>query len=258
MQLGEVANPEATEFGKPLEGIRVLAVEQMQAMPFATQLFARLGADVIKIEDPTRGESGRASTPFMVDPEGRHMGATFVRNNLNKRSVGIDVRNPKGRDLVVRLVERMDIFAENYKAGAMDENGLGYKDLSAVNPRLIYASVSGFGIGESPYRGRPAYASIVESMSGAYEYQRDLSRPPIVAPVGALGDISTALFSAVGMLAALIHRERTGLGQHVDVAMLDSMVAMSDLVTNFWSMGLEARQERLPGASHHHARLQRF
>jgi crotonobetainyl-CoA:carnitine CoA-transferase CaiB-like acyl-CoA transferase len=238
MQLGEVANPEATEFGKPLEGIRVLAVEQMQAMPFATQLFARLGADVIKIEDPVRGESGRGSTPFMVDPEGRHMGATFVRNNLSKRSVGVDVRNPKGRDLVIRLAKRMDIFAENYKAGAMDECGLGYQDLSAVNPRLIYASVSGFGLGESPYRGRPAYAPIVESMSGAYEYQRDIERPPTVAPVGALGDISTGMFATIGMLAALIHRERTGLGQHVDVAMLDSMVAMSDVVTNFWSMGV--------------------
>ena len=237
MQLGEVANPEATKFGKPLEGIRTLAVEQMQAMPFATQLLARLGADVIKVEDPTMGESGRASTPFLVDPHGRHVGATFVRNNLNKRSVGIDIRSPKGRDLVIRLTGKMDIFAENYKAGAMDELGLGFSDLSTSNPRLIYASVSGFGIGESPYRGRPAYASIVESMSGAYEYQKDVSRPPTVAPVGALGDISTAMFAAVGMLAALIHRERTGLGQHVDVAMLDSMVAMSDVVTNFWSMG---------------------
>ena len=149
---------------------------------------------------------------------------------VRKRWVGVDVRNPGGRELVVRLAERVDIFAENDKAGAMDDIGLGFgfKDLSAINPRFLYASVSGFGIGESPHRGRPAYASIVESMSGAYEYQRNFERPPIVAPVGALGDISTAMFTAmfaaVGMLAALIHRERTGLGQHVDVAMLDSMV----------------------------------
>jgi formyl-CoA transferase len=238
MKLGEIANGEAAEFGKPLDGIRVLAVEQMQAMPFATQLFARLGADVIKIEHPQRGESGRASTPFMLDPEGRRMGATFLRNNLNKRSVGVDVRTSEGRDLVKQLASKVDIFAENYKAGAMDESGLGYSTLSEVNPRLIYVSVSGFGIGDSPYGGRPAYASIVESMSGAYEYQRDSHSAPVVAPVGALGDISTGMFAAIGVLAALIHRQRTGLGQHVDVAMLDAMVAMSDLVTNFWSMGM--------------------
>jgi crotonobetainyl-CoA:carnitine CoA-transferase CaiB-like acyl-CoA transferase len=238
MRLGDVANAQAAEFGKPLDGIRVLAVEQMQAMPFATQLFARLGADVIKIEHPERGESGRASTPYMLDPYGRKMGATFVRNNLNKRSVGIDVRTPAGRDLVARLAAGVDIFAENYKAGVMAGNGLGYDDLAADHPGLIYVSVSGFGDSNSPYGDRPAYASIVESMSGAYEYSRRGDHPPQVAPLGALGDISTALFAAVGVLSALIHRERTGLGQRIDVAMLDSVVAMTDLVTNFWSMGL--------------------
>jgi crotonobetainyl-CoA:carnitine CoA-transferase CaiB-like acyl-CoA transferase len=239
MRLGDIANAEAQEYGLPLDGVRVLAVEQMQAMPFATQLLARLGAEVIKVEHPERGESGRGATPYLLDPDGRRMGATFVRNNLNKRSAGIDIRDPAGRDLVIRLAGRADIFAENYKAGAMDAIGLGYETLAALYPRLIYASVSGFGHGDSPYRERPAYASIVEAMSGAYEYRRDgTGKPPQVAPVGALGDISTALFCTVGMLAALMHRERTGLGQRIDVSMLDSMVAMTDLVTNFWSMGL--------------------
>lgn len=240
MQLGAVENAGATGFGKPLGNIRVLAVEQMQAMPFATQLLARLGADVVKVEDPVRGESGRGSTPYMVDPVGRRIGATFVRNNLSKRTVGIDVRSPAGRDLVLQLAARMDVFCENYKAGAMDALGLGYDDLARVNERLVYASVSGFGHGDTPYAGRPAYAPIVEAMSGGYEYRPDRSAPPVVAPLGATGDIAAALFATVGILAALMHRERTGVGQLVDVAMLDSMIAMTDLVTNFWSMGLGA------------------
>src|SRR5881394_1105732 len=103
---------------KPLDGVRILAAEQMQALPFATQLLARLGADVVKVEPPT-GESGRASQPAMLDPKGRPVGATFLRNNLGKRSVGIDLKTDAGRDLFLRLVPRFDVVAENFKAGTM-------------------------------------------------------------------------------------------------------------------------------------------
>src|ERR1700742_4462315 len=106
MRLGDVANAEAAEFGKPLEGVRVLAVEQMQALPYATQLLARLGAEVIKVEHPRDGESGRAAQPAMADPEGRAVGATFLRNNLNKQSVGIDLKHPRGRELILELAGR--------------------------------------------------------------------------------------------------------------------------------------------------------
>ena len=221
---------------KPLDGVRVLAAEQMQALPYATQLLARLGADVVKVEPPA-GESGRGSQPAMLDPSGRPVGATFLRNNLGKRSVAIDLKSERGRQLFLELVPKFDVVAENFKAGTMDRLGLGYDAVRAVHPRVIYASVSGFGTEGSPYAGWPAYASIVEAMSGIYDYTRRPDEPPRANPVGALGDISSALFATIGILAALRHRDATGEGQHVDVAMLDATVAMTDIVTNFASLG---------------------
>jgi crotonobetainyl-CoA:carnitine CoA-transferase CaiB-like acyl-CoA transferase len=239
VRLGDIVNPDAAGMGKPLDGVRILALEQMQALPFATQLLARLGAEVVKIEHPVGGDQGRGALPAMEDPEGRRVGATFLRNNLNKRSVCIDLKDPAGRELVLRLAPRFDVVAENSKAGAMARLGLGYEDLAAVHPAVVYLSVSGFGNrGDSPYSAWPAFAPVAEAMSGIYEFKRQGDEPPVVAPVGALGDIGTALFATVGVLAALRQRDRTGQGQHVDVAMLDAMVSMTDLVTNFWSMGL--------------------
>jgi crotonobetainyl-CoA:carnitine CoA-transferase CaiB-like acyl-CoA transferase len=217
----------------------VLAAEQMQALPYATQLLARLGADVVKVEPPG-GESGRGSRPAMRDPFDRDVGATFLRNNFSKRSVAIDLKSDAGRDLFLRLVPRFDVVAENFRAGTMARFGLGYDVIAAVHPGAIYVSVSGFGnSGDSPYTDWPAYASIVEAMSGVYEYTRRPDQPPRANPVGALGDISSALFAAIGVLAALRHRERTGQGQHVDVAMYDATVAMTDIVTNLASLGAE-------------------
>jgi formyl-CoA transferase len=239
MKLGDIANAAAQPFGKPLDGVRVLAAEQMQALPYATQMLARLGADVVKVEHPVHGESGRASTPAMIDPDGRAVGATYLRNNLGKRSLGLDLKSPEGRDLFVALAANFDVVAENFKAGTMDRMGLGYDEISQRYPRVIYVSISGFGNSlATPYRDWPAYASIVEAMSGIYDYKSGPDQPPVTIPVGALGDISSALFAIIGVLAALRHRERTGVGQYVDVAMLDAMIAMTDVVTNFWSMGV--------------------
>src|SRR3954462_1185835 len=119
MKLGDTGNADALPYGKPLDGIRVLALEQMQALPFATQLLARLGAEVVKIESVKGGDSGRGAMPGFEDPEGRHVGATFSRKNFNKRSVCVDLKNPAGRDLVLAMAPKFDIVAENFKAGAM-------------------------------------------------------------------------------------------------------------------------------------------
>lgn len=238
MQLGDVANEAAAPNGKPLDGVRVLALEQMQALPWATQLLARLGADVVKVENPGGGDSGRGSLPAMTDPEGRRVGATFLRNNLNKRSLCVDLKHPEGRQLVLDLAPHFDVVAENFKAGTVDRLGLGWDDVSAVAPRTVYLSVSGFGATGSPYDRWPAYAPIAEAMSGMYEFKRQGDDPPVVAPMGGLGDVGSALFAVVGVLAALRHRDTTGRGQRVDVAMLDAMVAIADIVPNFWSMGL--------------------
>jgi crotonobetainyl-CoA:carnitine CoA-transferase CaiB-like acyl-CoA transferase len=239
MEPGEHADAAEASVGRPLDGVRILALEQMQALPYATQMLARLGADVVKVESPKGGDLGRGSLPAMTDTDGRRVGATFLRNNLGKRSICVNLKDPRGRDLVLRLAPRFDVIAENSKAGAMARLGLGYDDIAAVHPAGIYVSVSGFGnTTPTPYRNWPAFAPIVEAMSGIYEMKRIGDSPPTVAPVGALGDIGAALFATIGILAALRQRETTGAGQYVDVAMFDAMIAMTDIVTNFWSMGL--------------------
>ena len=243
MRLGDIANPAFADRARPLEGIKVLAAEQMAALPFATQLMARLGADVVKVERPGTGEAARYSQPAISDPEGRPVGATFLRYNLNKRSVTIDLKEPRGAALFLRLAARFDVVCQNLRAGAADRLGIGYEAVRVVNPGVVYLSVSGFGTGEeSPYRDMAAYSPSVEAMSGIYEYKRRPNSLPAVNPVGPLGDLSAALFGTVGVLAALRQRERPGpdfgCGQHIDMAMLDATIAMTDMVTNFYSMGV--------------------
>ena len=239
MQLGDVANDGAADRGRPLDGVRILAAEQMQALPYATQLLGRLGAEIVKVEHPVHGESGRGASPAMTDPEGRAVGATFLRNNLSKRSVGLDLKSEAGRELFLDLAGHFDVVAENFKAGTMDRLGLGYDDVHRRHPAVIYVSVSGFGHDEaSPYTSWPAYASVVEAMSGVYDWSRRPGEAPRPNPVGALGDISSGLFAVIGILAALRHRDTTGQGQHLDVAMLDALLSMTDVVTNLWSLGL--------------------
>ncbi len=244
MKLGSIANEQPAGTPKPLAGVRVLAAEQMAAMPFGTQLLARLGADVVKVEHPKSGDSGRGSTPAVEDPFGRNVGATYLRNNLNKRSITIDLKAPEGVALFLELSTKFDIVCENFRAGTADRLGIGYEAVKAHKPDIVYASVSGFGNDPaSPYMNRAAYASVVEGMSGIYEYKRKPSRSPQANPVGALGDISSALFCVVGILAALRHRDLTGEGQQIDVAMLDATMAMTDIVSNFYSMGISSEAE---------------
>lgn len=224
----------------PLAGVRVLAIEQMQALPYATQLLSRFGADVVKIEPPGRGESGRQALPAMKDPEGRLVGATFLRNNFNKRSICVDLKHPAGRDLVLRMAPQFDVVCQNFKAGTIDRLGLGYDDIATVHPKVVYLSVSGFGtLTPTQYDGWPAYAPVAEAMAGLYTYLGEPETPPPVSPMGTLGDTGSALFALVGVLTALLHRDRTGEGQHVDIAMFDSMVAMADAGVNYWSLGMK-------------------
>lgn len=238
MRIGDVAHPERAGSGKPLDGVRVLAAEQMQALPYATQLMAHLGADVVKVEHPVHGESGRGATPSLTDVDGREVGATFLRNNLGKRSIGLDLKTEEGVELFRRLVPHFDVVCENFKAGTMERLGLGHEALLGIDPRIIVVSVTGFGVrDDSPYRSWPAYAPIPEAMAGFYEMNRTGDEPPEPLVAGALGDIGSALVAVIGTLAALRHRDRTGEGQHVDVAMFDTMVAMADLVPFMWSMG---------------------
>jgi crotonobetainyl-CoA:carnitine CoA-transferase CaiB-like acyl-CoA transferase len=221
----------------PLAGVRILAVEQVVAMPYATQLLARLGADVVKIEHPVTGDSGRHSQPTLRDDDGRLVGAPYIRSNLHKRSVGLDLKSAEGKALFLSLVEHFDVVADNMRPGTMTRLGLDPGELLARYPRLVYVSVSGFGSDPgSPYYSWPAYAPTAEAMAGFGESVRKPGQPPAMGGAGALGDIGTALFACIGLLAALRQRDRTGRGQHVDVAMYDAMMAMADHVPFMWSM----------------------
>jgi len=247
MDLGEISNEDAARYGKPLDGVKILAAEQMQALPFATQLLARLGAEVVKIEHPINGESARGALPSMDDPSGRPVGATFLRNNLNKKRVGIDLSTSEGQDLFLRLVPNFDVVGDNFKPGTMEKFGLDYKSINSKYPNVIVISISGFGnSGNSPYQNWPAYNSVAEAMSGLYDFKRREGEPPAVNPMGAVGDIATSLFGVIGILAALRHRETTGEGQYIDLAMFDCMASLADVAINFHSMGISREPNPAP------------
>jgi crotonobetainyl-CoA:carnitine CoA-transferase CaiB-like acyl-CoA transferase len=240
MQLDTIYEEDRARWGKPLTGVTILAAEHMQALPFGTQLLAILGAEVIKVEPPG-GEAGRAARPIVPLPDGSTVGGTFARNNLNKSSIVLDLKNPHGKATFLRLAERADVVAENMRPGVMDRLGLGYDDVATVVPGIIYVSVSGFGNRTpSPYRTWPAYAPVAEAMAGLYELGRRPDEPLRPGVAGALADNVAALYATIGILTALRHRDQTGVGQHVDISMLDAMIATNDMYPQLWSLGQPA------------------
>jgi len=224
----------------PLSGVSILSAEQMHALPHATQLLALMGAEVIKVE-PLGGEAGRFGKPTIRDPDGRDTGMTFVRNNLGKASIALDLKSAAGRELFLELAGRVDAVAENFRPGTADRLGIGWDAVHERNPEAIYVSVSGFGNRSdppSPYREWAAYAPIVEGMAGLYEYSRQGGEPPRLCLAGALGDTGPGLYAVIGLLAALHERNRTGVGSYVDISMYDAMIAIADIVSPS-SMGSE-------------------
>ena len=250
MRLGDVANEGAAKYGKPLDGVRVLALEQMQALPYATQLLARLGADVVKIEAPT-GESGRGSQPGMTRPDRAASSAPRSCATTSRRSsVTVEPQGGSPAASWCSRSRRTSTCSPRTSSRARSTAwASGTTPCAAVHPAVIYTSLSGFGASGSPYTDWPAYASIAESMSGIYDYVLVGDEMPRPNPVGALGDISSGLFATIGILAALRHRDATGEGQRIDIAMYDATVAMTDIVTNFESHGEappQRAQERHP------------
>jgi CoA:oxalate CoA-transferase len=202
-----------------LEGVRVLDLTWVLAGPFASMVLCDLGADVIKVERPPIGDVARMTAPI-VNGESCY----FLSVNRGKRSIAIDLKNEAGRELFLRLAERVDVVMENFTPGTMDALGLGYDVLSPRNPRLIYAATSGFGQ-TGPDRLRPALDIIAQGMGGIMSITGEPGGPPI-RPGTSLGDIAAGLFTAIGVLAALHERERSGRGQMIDVAMLDCQIAI--------------------------------
>ena len=225
-----------------LQGIRILDLSRVLAGPWCTQTLADLGADVIKIERPGTGDDTRTwGPPFLKDEQGTETqeAAYYLGANRNKRSVTCDIAQPAGQALIRELAAHCDVFVENFKVGDMARYGLGYDSLRAINPRLVYCSVTGFGQ-YGPYAGRAGYDYAIQGIGGLMSVtgeRDDLGGGPQKVGV-AVADLMTGMYATVAILAALRHAEKTGVGQQVDLALLDTQVAMlANLGANYLVSG---------------------
>lgn len=206
------------EASKPLVGIKVLDLTQALSGPFATQLMADLGADVVKVESPAHTDNTRDVHPFIDD-----VSHYFAAINHDKRSLSLDLKQPDKRELLLSLAEKADVIISNYRAGALDALGLGSDVLAARNPRLIQCLISGFGQGEGMYRRRSAYDATMQAMTGFMSVTCDSEGGGPLRCGISIGDIIPALFSVQAITTALFNREKTGKGQVLDVAMFDCL-----------------------------------
>jgi len=215
----------------PLSHIRVLDLSRVLAGPWCGQNLADLGAEVIKIERPEKGDDSRAfGPPWLRGRDGSETkeSAYFASANRGKKSVTINLSKPEGQEIVRALARQADVFIENYKVGDLARYGLGYADLSRVNPRLVYASVTGFGQ-TGPYRERPGYDFMIQGMGGVMSITGERDDLPGGGPqrVGIpIADIMTGMYATIAICAALAHREKSGAGQHLDLALLDTQVGI--------------------------------
>jgi len=216
---------------KPLEGIRVIDLTRVLAGPFCTMLLADMGAEVIKVENPKGGDDSRAFGPFKNGLSAYYMGL-----NRSKRSVTLNLKEPRAKEILKNLVAKADVIVENYKPGTMDKLGLGYAVLKEINPKIIYAASSGFGQ-TGPYSSKAAYDLIVQGMSGFMSITGFDAKHPVKSG-SSIADIFAGVFTAIGILSALQYRNKTGRGQMVDVAMLDCMVAiLENAIASYDSTG---------------------
>lgn len=217
----------------PLDGVRVLDVSQIMAGPFCSMLLGDMGADVIKIEPPPEGDQTRRAMALKM--KGKDS-LGFFNLNRNKRSFALDLKTQAAREVFYRLVQTADILVENYRPGVTRRLGIDYPTLNAINPRLIYASISGFGQ-TGPWSGRPGFDLIAQAMSGVMSATGQPNGPPTksVVPVS---DIGCALFTVYGILSAFIQRGKTGRGQYIDAALFEAAIAFSIWeISDFWGTG---------------------
>jgi crotonobetainyl-CoA:carnitine CoA-transferase CaiB-like acyl-CoA transferase len=218
----------------PLKGLRVFDLTRVLAGPTCVQMLGDLGADVIKVEKPGAGDDTRGFAPPIMP--GTQESAYFVGVNRNKRSVTLDIAKPEGQELALKLIARCDILVENFKVGALAKYRLGYDQLKARFPGLIYCSITGFGQ-TGPYAPRPGYDSLIQAMGGIMSLTGEPDGMPqkVGVPVA---DLFAGLYGCIGVLAALRHREQTGQGQHIDIGMLDAHVAwLANQAMNYLATG---------------------
>jgi crotonobetainyl-CoA:carnitine CoA-transferase CaiB-like acyl-CoA transferase len=234
----------------PLAGLKILDFTQALAGPFCTQNLADLGAEVVKVEGLDGGDLSRGSGPFHeADPEHRFSGY-FQSINRGKKSLSVDLKTPEGVELIKRLVPQFDVVVENFRVGVMDRLGLSYETLAALNPKLVYAAIRGFGdprTGDSPYVEWPAYDVVAQAMGGMMGITGLAGGQPIKIGPG-VGDTVPALYLALGIVSAVLHARATGEGQFLDVAMADAVLGVSERIVHQYSFG---HQVPGPEGNHH-------
>src|SRR6185503_13199635 len=228
----------------PLSHIRVIDLSRVLAAPWTGQNLADLGAEVIKIERPKTGDDSRAfGPPWLKDASGKDTteSAYFASANRGKKSVTLNLSKPEGQDIVRKIAACCDVLLENYKFGDLARYGLAYEDLKKINPRLVYCSVTGFGQ-TGPYAERPGYDFMIQGMAGLMSITGERDDLPGGGPQKAgipIGDIITGMYASVAVCAALAHREKSGAGQHLDLALLDSLAAiLSNQGGNYLATGV--------------------
>ena len=221
---------------QPLTGVRVIDVTQIMAGPFCTMLLGDMGADVIKIEKPDGGDDVRRSGPPFVAGES----ATFLNIGRNKRSVVIDMKRPEGTEIVRNMARDADILVQNLRPGRLEGFGLGYEDVRAVNPAIVYATITGFGR-TGPYKDKPGFDLMAQGYSGIMGVTGHPGQPPVKVSVP-ITDLNAGLFTAYGILAAYVNRLKTGKGQHVDSSLMEAGIAYT-----MWESAIYFTSGRSPG-----------
>jgi crotonobetainyl-CoA:carnitine CoA-transferase CaiB-like acyl-CoA transferase len=241
LRSAKVAQPSMNTM--PLAGVRVLELARVLAGPWAGQLLADLGAEVIKVERPDSGDDTRAwGPPFVQGRNGETLGSAYYHStNRGKRSITADFETKAGQDLVHTLAREADVVIENFKLGGLKPFNLDYESLRAINPRLVYCSVTGFGQ-TGPYAPRPGYDFLIQAMGGIMHITGEPEREPMKIGV-AFADVFTGLYAAIAIEAALIERSRSGLGQHIDMSLLDVMVGvLANQALNYLVSGVSPKR----------------
>ena len=222
---------------KPLNNIRILAVETQVAAPFCTMMLADAGAEVIKIES-LYGDPAREGGPFVKNENGDKVSGYFMRFNRNKKSVTLDIKSDKGRNIFLELVKKSDVLIENLKPGTFSKMGLDYDKLKEINPLLVYATISGFGQLDGftgPYSKNPAYDIVIQAMGGLMNLIGEENGPPL-HPMIAFGDVVPGMLTAYAISLALYKRTLSGQGEYIDVSMFDVMMSLTERAHTFYSL----------------------
>ena len=220
----------------PLTGIRVIELAQIMAGPTCGLLLADMGADVIKVEKLPGGDDTRSYTEPSIDGES----AAFMMLNRNKRGMAVNLKTPGGIEVIKRLLANADVVTENYRKGTLEKFGLGYESLKALNPRIVYAAISGYGR-DGPYADKPGFDLVAQGFSGVMSFTGEPGRPPVKSGTS-IADINAGILAALGVVSALFVRERTGKGQYVETSLMEAAVHQT-----FWQMAIYLATGKNPG-----------